>query len=68
MYIMYTLRDNESGSSMKKETAQTGYYIYTLHTVLNLILFMEKNFPILKNAQFSGKGRQSLIYTHYENS
>ena len=30
------------------------------NTVLNLILRMEKKFSILKNARFSGKGRQSL--------
>ena len=33
------------------------------NTVLNLILRMEKIISILKNAHFSGKGRQSL-YTY----
>ena len=43
-----------------------GVYLCTC-TVLNLILRMEKNNFNFENARFSGKGSQSLTYTHYEN-
>ena len=41
--------------------------IITHNTVLNLTLCIEKNFNFEKRARFSGKGRQSLIFTRYEN-
>ena len=62
------LHENSEGLSFATNPKPKGLPSHCMHTVLYLIrTYDEKIILILKNEQIYGKGRQLLIYKHYEN-